>query len=247
MLEVAVVEVGQAGLGAVEAAPHPAAEQEHRAGGAVVGAVAAVGPHPAAELGVDQHHHLPAAVGAWPAGAGTRTAPRRAGRAAAPGCRARRSGCRSRRATPSRPGSARPARPGWPPCPAGRRAARRRRREAALLSCVVVRVVRRRLPAARRPVGGRAERAGGPLQVGQRRGRPGLPRPVGRVGAAEQLPAPRPAGPSGSFSPPSGNEAAATFSPASSGGQHRLQRHRGQRVGAWWRPASGPASRWWPG
>ena len=183
----------------------------------MVGAVAAVGPDPAAELGVDQHHDL-LARGRWPAaGAGSRTAPRRAGRAAAPGCRARRSGCRSRRGTPSRRGWARPARSGWPPCPAGRRAARRRRRRRP---CPRSRPCCGSAGRLRRPVaiGRRAERAGGPLQVGQRGGHPGLPRPVGRVGPAELAAAPCPAGPAGSLSPGSGNEAAATFSPASSGG-----------------------------
>ena len=56
-LQVAVVERGQARLVAEEAAAHAGAGDEHRAGGAVVGAVAGVGRHPPAELGVDRDHH----------------------------------------------------------------------------------------------------------------------------------------------------------------------------------------------
>src|SRR5689334_3178550 len=51
--EIAVVEVGQAGLGPVEPAVHPAPEDEHRTGGPVVGSVAGVRRDPPAELGVD--------------------------------------------------------------------------------------------------------------------------------------------------------------------------------------------------
>ena len=54
---IAVVEVGQVGVGAVQAGLDRTAQQEDRGRGAVVGAAAAVLAQAAAELGEDQDQH----------------------------------------------------------------------------------------------------------------------------------------------------------------------------------------------
>ena len=229
VLEVAVVEVGQAGLrrrGTRRARPRPS----RNTGPAVPWSVPSL---PLARTRRPNSEYTSTttcspAVGALQPALERRPAPRRAGRAAAPGCRARRSGCRSRRGRPSRPGSARPARPGWPPCPAGRRAGRRHRPRRP---CPGSRPGRGSVGSAGRPVRGRAEGAGRPLQIGQRGGHPGLPRPVGRVGAPELRPAPAPSAPPGKPQPGQRERRGGHLLAGQQRRQHRLQRHRGQRVG----------------
>lgn len=59
VLEVALVEVGEAGLVTVEAVLHVLADDQDRGGGAVVRAARRVGSHAAPELAVDGQDHLP--------------------------------------------------------------------------------------------------------------------------------------------------------------------------------------------
>ena len=139
-LQVAVVEVGEVGLLAVQAAAHRRAEQEHVRRRAVVGPVGGVGAHPPAELGVDRDDHALPPARSSPSGPRTRlTAASSSLEQALLRRRGRRRAGRSRRARRRTPGS--PRRPrrsgdqlelgGERGAPAGRGARPARRRASA--------------------------------------------------------------------------------------------------------------------